>query len=253
MVKEESFLIYPLQIQDLTVSIDEKIILKDVNLSIEQKGLYTVVGPNGGGKTTLVKSILNLIKPLKGEIKIFGMPNDRYLEKEVIGYLPQRSPARENFPIKVKDVVRMGALRCKEKNVEKIVAQALEKVGMIDFSEKVFSQLSIGQQQKVLIARAVVCKPKFLILDEPTTGLDVDSQKAFYEMIKRFVDENMTVLMVTHDIGFVIDFSDGVFCINQTMLSHKICDNFQISREFFDKLYGYGVRPIVHRHGETDD
>lgn len=254
MVKEESFLvIYPLQVEDVTVSIDGRIILQDVSFSIEHAGLYTIVGPNGGGKTTIVKSILNLIRPVKGYIRIFGLPNDRYLEKEIVGYLPQRSPTREDFPIRVRDVVKMGTLKYKEKQVNKIITEALEKVEMIDFIDEVFSQLSIGQQQRVLIARAVVCKPKLLILDEPTTGLDVGSQKTFYKMIKNFVDAGMTVLMVTHDIGFVADFSDGVFCVNQTILSHQICENSHLSREFFDKLYGYGVRPIIHKHGEAND
>ncbi|HBJ81177.1 metal ABC transporter ATP-binding protein [Pseudothermotoga sp.] len=242
----------PLTVKDLTVSIDGKIILEKVNFCVKKSGLYTIIGPNGGGKTTLVKAILNLIKPESGEIKIFGLSNQKYLRIYTVGYLPQRLSAQRFFPIKVYDVVKMG-LRERDTGEEELIDDALKKVGMSDFKNAFFSELSGGQQQRVLIARAIVSRPKLLILDEPTTGLDTRSQQMFYTMVKSFVDNDMTVLMVSHDIGFVMDFSDGVFCINQKMLEHDLCENSLISREFFEKLYGYKVKPIIHDHGDKDD
>lgn len=238
----------PLRVENLTVALNGQEVLKNVSFSIEKEGLYVIVGPNGGGKTTLVKTILNLLKPAHGSIYIFDQPNQEYLRNNVVGYLPQRASFKRDFPIRVYDVVKMG-LREKSNCREHVLA-ALEKVGMGQFSQANFSTLSGGQQQRVLIARAIVSRPKLLIMDEPTTGLDYESQSEFYSLIKSFVEEGTTVLMVTHDVGFAMDFSDQIFCINRTLVCHVSSQEKFSMDSFLVKLYGYGVKPLKHGHGE---
>lgn len=239
-----------LRVENVTVVLNGQEVIKDVSFSIKKEGLYVIVGPNGGGKTTLVRTIMNLLKPARGSVYIFDQPNYEYLQRNVVGYLPQRSSFRRFFPIRVYDVVKMGLREAK--NERDLIMTALEKVGMRQFSQVNFSTLSGGQQQRVFIARAIVSQPKLLVLDEPVTGLDYESQNEFYLLIKSFVEDGTTVLMVTHDVGFAMDFSDQIFCINRTLVCHiSSQDKFSMD-SFLVKLYSYGVKPLTHGHGEGE-
>jgi zinc transport system ATP-binding protein len=249
-MNSEERILEPLRVENVTVVLNGQEVIKDVSFSIKKEGLYVVVGPNGGGKTTLVRTIMNLLKPARGSVYIFDQPNYEYLQRNVVGYLPQRSSFRRFFPIRVYDVVKMGLREAK--NERDLIMTALEKVGMRQFSQVNFSTLSGGQQQRVLIARAIVSQPKLLVLDEPVTGLDYESQNEFYLLIKSFVEDGTTVLMVTHDVGFAMDFSDQIFCINRTFVCHiSSQDKFSMD-SFLVKLYGYGVKPLTHGHGEGE-
>jgi len=240
----------PLRVENVTVVLNGQEVIKDVSFSIKKEGLYVIVGPNGGGKTTLVRTIMNLLKPARGSVYIFDQPNYEYLQRNVVGYLPQRSSFRRFFPIRVYDVVKMGLREAK--NERDLIMTALEKVGMRQFSQVNFSTLSGGQQQRVFIARSIVSQPKLLVLDEPVTGLDYESQNEFYLLIKSFVEDGTTVLMVTHDVGFAMDFSDQIFCINRTLVCHiSSQDKFSMD-SFLVKLYSYGVKPLTHGHGEGE-
>jgi len=249
-MNSEERILEPLRVENVTVVLNGQEVIKDVSFSIKKEGLYVIVGPNGGGKTTLVKTIMNLLKPSSGSIHIFDQPNHEYLQRNVVGYLPQRSSFRRSFPIRVYDVVKMG-LR-EGKNEKDLVLAALEKVGMRRFSQANFSTLSGGQQQRVLIARAIVSHPKLLVLDEPVTGLDYESQNEFYLLIKSLVQDGTTVLIVTHDVGFAMDFSDQIFCINRTLVCHVSAQEKFSMDSFLVNLYGYGVKPLTHRHGEGE-
>ncbi|KAF2958655.1 hypothetical protein AS159_02935 [Thermotoga sp. Ku-13t] len=240
----------PLRVENLTVVLNGQEILKDVSFSIKKEGLYVIVGPNGGGKTTLVKTIMNLLSPTRGSVYIFGKPNYEYLRENVVGYLPQKANFRRFFPIRVYDVVRIG-LR-EKKNEKELIMWALKKIGMQEFVHANFSTLSGGQQQRILIARAIVSRPKLLVLDEPVTGLDYQSQNEFYSLLKSFVEEGTTVLMVTHDVGFAMDFSDQIFCINGKLVCHVSPEEKLPMDYFLLKLYGYSVKPLTHRHGEEE-
>ena len=242
-----------LEIKDLNVYFGNKKILNNINLSLEERGIYSIVGPNGGGKTTLIKTILNLISKESGEIKIFGQSNEKYIKENYVGYLPQNAQSFKKYPIKIIDIVLMGLI--KEKGIigfskTKIdrAMRALKVVNIESLCNKLIYQVSGGQRQRAMIARAIVGEPKLLILDEPTTGLDVSSQKNFYEILRRLKEEmGMTIIMVTHDIGFVNSYTDRVICINHSIKAKN--HNLEcLSEPFSTKFYGYSIKMIEHNH-----
>ena len=242
-----------LEVRDLSVKYGEIVVLDNVNFSVRKGSFTTIVGPNGGGKTTLIKTILGLIKPVKGMIYIFGMPAKEYLKKRTVGYVPQGAQERHDIPMTVEDAVFMGVRRGYLEPKSKFkdqVNRALEVVGMLEKRKKLIRELSGGERQRVMIARAIVSQPELLIMDEPTVGLDVESQKNFYELIKELKDDLMiTILMVTHDVGFVSEHSDSILCVNKKLISHAETIE-ELPKEFFEKLYGFAVRPIFHKHKE---
>ncbi len=236
-----------LEVESLTVRLANRVVLENINFCLNRGKFYTIIGPNGGGKTTLIKSILGLVKPVSGSIYIFGVRSEDYLREKTVGYVPQRSSSTR-FPMKVVDVVRMGLIKGLSSKWKKEVLESLESVGMQHYIDEPIYELSGGQQQRVMIARAIVSKPELLMLDEPTVGLDIDSQKSFYELIKKLVEDlNITVIMATHDIGFVAEYSHGVLCINRRLVVHESC-GFEKEKAFFNRLYGFNVKPVVHNH-----
>jgi zinc transport system ATP-binding protein len=188
-----------------------------------------------------------------GEIKIFGQSNEKYIKENYVGYLPQNAQSFKKFPIKIIDIVLMGLIKEKgmigfSKNKIDKAMRALKIVNIENLYNKLIYQVSGGQRQRAMIARAIVGEPKLLILDEPTTGLDVTSQKNFYEILKRLKEEmGMTIVMVTHDIGFVNSYTDRVICINQSIKAKN--HNLEcLSEPFSTKFYGYSIKMIEHNH-----
>ena len=242
---------YCLEVKNLTVRYGDILALQDVTFSLEKGKFYTIVGPNGGGKSTLVKTIVGIIDDYEGEIRIFGKDRDEYLKEKMIGYVPQLQP-RVEFPIRVIDVVLMGLFRERKfkfgKEHYRKALKALEKVGMEGFSTRLIHELSGGQRQRVFIARAIVSNPEIIVMDEPTVGLDSENQARFYELVKDLKEDGMTVVVVSHDVGFVSEYSDGILCINKKLVVHA-SDISELPKEFFAKLYGYGVRTVLHNHG----
>ncbi len=214
---------YCLEVKDLTVRYGDILAVENVSFSLEKGKFYTIVGPNGGGKSTLVKTIVGVIDDYEGEIKIFGKERDEYLREKMIGYVPQM-PSRIEFPIRVLDVVLMGLFRerrfrFRKEHIRRAMG-ALERVGMDGYASRLIHELSGGQRQRVMIARAIVSEPEILIMDEPTVGLDSESQARFYDLVKSFKGSGMTVIVVTHDVGFVSEYSDGILCINRKLVVH---------------------------------
>ncbi len=245
-----------LKVKNLNVLLSNKKVLENINFCIEGNKIYSIVGPNGGGKTTLIKAILNLVEKASGSITIFGKSNIDYMKEECIGYLPQNAQNFKKFPIKVIDMVLMGLIREKKlfgysKSTYLKAIDALKMVNMEKYKDRLIYQLSGGQRQRVMIARAVAGKPKLLILDEPTTGLDAMSQKEFFELLHKFKKElKMTILMVTHDIGFVNAYTDEVICINRNIKSTKH-DLKCLSELSNNHLYNYDIKVIKHDHRRT--
>ncbi|NOX35504.1 MAG: ABC transporter ATP-binding protein [Deltaproteobacteria bacterium] len=196
-------------------------ILKDVDLVVKKGEFASIVGPNGGGKTTLLKLILGLIKPDKGKILIFGKAPDK--ARHNIGYMPQYAHLDMAFPANVMDVVLMGRLARKtlwfSKKDRARALDAIDEVGMSDFVNTGFNELSGGQKQRILIARALCSDPAILLLDEPTANVDHQTEENLFSILKK-LNSKMTILLVSHDIGFVSKYVKSVICVNRQVVIH---------------------------------
>ena len=189
-----------IELKNLTLGYEKDIILKDINLSIEDNDFVCVVGANGSGKSTLIKGILGLIKPIKGKVIYKG------LKQNYIGYMPQETKVDSNFPASVLEIVLSGTLN-QYKNIfyskeqKEIALNNLKLLGIEKLKNKSFSELSGGQRQKVLLARSLSATTKLLILDEPSNNLDSKSKKELYEtIIDLNKNHNITIIMITHDL-----------------------------------------------------
>lgn len=237
-----------IQIKSLSVVIDSKIILEDINLNINKGEIVAIVGPNGGGKTTLIRTILGVVRPSSGVVYINNKTPQDYIRDGKLGYLPQRSSFQSNFPVRALDVVMFGLVNSREskKNREKIARKYMDYVGMSGFEDYPFSKLSGGQQQRVMIARALISEPEILLLDEPSTGIDVVAQENFYEFLKKINQEKeITVVMVSHDVGVVANYVHKVAGLNRKL------HFFGRPKEFFqmkvlESLYGLDVNLLIH-------
>ncbi len=212
-----------LEIKGVWFSYEANVVLKDINFSVEEGELVAILGPNGAGKTTLLKIILGLLKPHRGEVRIFGLPPEK--ARGIVGYVPQNLSPNRRMPITAETVVLMGAyrgfLKPTGKQTRDEVEEVLKQVGMLSFKNRLFGELSGGQRQRILIARALVRKPKLLILDEPETGLDPSFQEGFYRLILRIKETfGTTVLTVTHDVMAVSQRVSSIACLNRELIAH---------------------------------
>ncbi|MFP3918989.1 ABC transporter ATP-binding protein [Lysinibacillus telephonicus] len=228
-------------------------VLNDISFQVKEGDFLAILGPNGSGKSTLLKLLLGIIKPMAGEIKLFGQPNDSFREREWIGYVSQKSNAfNSGFPATVEEVVKsglskkVGLFKRMPKDAKERVHQTLKSVGMEKFSDRNIGQLSGGQQQRVFIARALISEPKVLILDEPTVGIDHENVQSFYDMLATLnKEQNITIILVTHDVDTVSNRISHVACLNQTIHFHGYKEDFDsISQEQLDKWQGHAVRKI---------
>ncbi len=221
-----------IEAQDLTFKYEQSSspVVENVNFRIYDKEFVSIIGPNGGGKSTLVKLILGLIKPDNGRILVLG--KNPAMQKVRIGYVPQYINFDPLYPISVLDVVMMGRLdnnffKKFSKYDLQIVKNAIKKVGMEGYEKKLLSNLSGGQRQRILIARALSVDSSILILDEPTANLDKEAQTFLYQFLQK-INEEKTILLVSHDVGFVPSISTSVLCLNRSC--------FEYSNDF-DKNY----------------
>lgn len=214
------------EIQNLNLNYKDLNVLKDINITIKDKEFTAIVGPNGGGKTTLLKAILGLIKPSSGEVKVYGKTSS--YKKNYIGYVPQFTKFEKNFPIDVIDVVLMGRLKYGRKIFHKyskkdmhIAHKIMNLLGIYELKNRQIGQLSGGQMQKVLIARALCMEPKLLLLDEPTASIDIKSRNNIYSLLKD-LNKDITIVIVTHDTGTIFSYTDKVFYLNKTLYNNEV-------------------------------
>jgi len=242
---------YPvIRITDLTFAYREHPVLEGVELEIPQGELASIVGPNGGGKTTLLKLILGLLRPGRGRIELFGKPPQEGRLK--VGYLPQYSHYDPLFPVSVLNVVLMGQLGCRRqkflsgysRQARQTARAALERVGLADRAGDSFHQLSGGQRQRVLIARALATEPRLLLLDEPTANIDPRSEESFYELLAG-LNREMTILLVSHDLGLVSQVVRSVICVNRQVVIHPTS---AIDGTLIREIYGGDFNLIRHDH-----
>ena len=252
--KKNNAVIHPNEIvslNDVWLKYNEKWALKSIYMTLIQGEILGIVGPNGGGKSTLLNVVLGLVKPEKGSVKLFGEKPDKRGRLEV-GYLPQVSHADRSFPVKVMDVVlmglysRLGFFSRPGKHNREFALELLEQVRMADHAEKPYQQLSGGQKQRVNIARALASRPRLLILDEPSTGIDNVSQESFYELMAKLRDEQqISVIMASHDIGAVTTHADRVACLNREIHYHGDSHSCFMP-EIHEKVFGRDFKFMVH-------
>jgi zinc transport system ATP-binding protein len=234
------------EIKGVNVYYDSIKVLEDIDLTVREKDFLGIIGPNGGGKSTLLKVMMGLIKPNTGDVKVFG--NTPKKSRRYIGYVPQYSHFDMNFPISVWEVVLTGRLAhaglFKRYNEEdkKAAVEALEKVDMLKYRERQIGNLSGGQRQRVFIARALVSRPKLLLLDEPTKGIDPVMQAGLYELLKELNSE-MAVVMVSHDISAVSVHVNKIACLNKKLHYH---DSKELSAHDLEATYQCPVELIAH-------
>ncbi|MCY6485696.1 ABC transporter ATP-binding protein [Clostridium aestuarii] len=236
-----------IEIIKASVYYDDVCALKNINLQVKNKEFLAVLGPNGGGKSTLLKVILGLEKLNQGEIKILGQSPKK--TRNSIGYVPQFSKFDRKFPVSVIDVVLMGKLgekikpfyKYNKENEEKIF-EIMNKLNIYHLKNRQIGQLSGGQLQKVLIARALVMQPQILLLDEPTASLDAKTKTQIYQILKK-LNKEMTIIIVTHDIGVISAYVNSIACVNKELYYHG---KAELSNEVVKKIYGCPVDLITH-------
>ncbi len=232
-------------------------VLTNINLNIHRGDYLGIIGPNGGGKTTLLKLILGLVKPSRGTIKIFGQEIDSFKEWPMIGYVSQKATSFDiNFPATVKEVVAMGRcakiglFRWPKKIDNEKVEEALKQVNLMNFRNRLIGDMSGGQQQRVFIARALAAEPEVIFLDEPTAGVDQEAQEQFYKLLQRLNKElGITLVLVSHDLSVVATEVTEIACVNKTLIYDSKPKDF-IRRNDVSDLYGKGVK-IVAQHAES--
>ena len=235
------------EIKNLTVRYDSVIALDDVSFSINQNDFLGIIGPNGAGKSTLFSCMLGLLQNYEGEIKFFGQDikkSKKYLKE--IGYVPQKPIFEKNFPATVREIVRMGLLR----NVpEKRVDEVLQQVWIHELANRRIGELSIGQQQRVFIAKALASEPKTLILDEPVTGIDASSTEIFYSILRDLnQNQNITIIWSSHDLDAVNKLANKVACLNKTLFFHGISKEFFTNEELLKQYSETSMQQHMHHH-----
>ena len=222
-------------------------VLEDVNLTVSKGDFASVVGPNGGGKTTLLKLILGMLRPDAGSVTVFGEAPHR--SRGRVGYTPQYARYDPQFPVTVMEVVLMGRLerhrfwRYSRADTQ-AAREALAEVGLESLANASFAALSGGQRQRVLIARALVSGPDLLLLDEPTANVDVASETKLLDTLQE-LNKRMTILLVSHDLGFVAKAVRSVICVNHRVVVHPTS---AITGEMIQDIYGGDVRMVRHDH-----
>lgn len=231
------------------------LVLKSATFTILPGEYCAIIGPNGGGKTTLIRLLLGLEKPASGTIKLFGIPQERFRDWHRIGYVPQRSALVDAaFPATVREVVAMGRyarrgmLGFESDEDRSAIEEAMELMAVNDLRDRLIGNLSGGQRQRVMIARALASHPDVLIVDEPNTGVDVESQHRFYELLRGLNrSKGVSILFITHDVGVIAEDITKLLFVNQTLLNstnpHETLRCDTISR-----LYGNPLHLVSHNH-----
>ncbi|MBL6995973.1 metal ABC transporter ATP-binding protein [Desulfobacula sp.] len=230
-----------IKIDNLDFAYTGESILASVNLNVMDKDFLAIIGPNGGGKTTLLKLMLGLLTPDKGTVLVKGESPGKNASS--IGYVPQNVHINQSFPISALDVVLMGAFDPKKRfsrnqtKQRKAALEALDRLEMGNYANKKIGTLSGGQRQRVLIARALVSNPELLLLDEPTASIDTKGQAEFYELLAR-LNKEITILVVSHDLLVISRYVNAVACVNKRLHYH---DHAEITGDMLETMYSCTV------------
>ncbi|NLY03773.1 MAG: ABC transporter ATP-binding protein [Campylobacter sp.] len=214
-----------IEVRNLNFGYDENLVLEDINFSYKSKDFLAIIGPNGGGKSTLLKLMLGILEPKSGEISLLGK-NPKEVSKQV-GYVPQDIPVNKAFPISALEVVLMGMVDKKRfgfytKKDKDEAMSALKTVGMMDFYDRRISNLSGGQRQRVYIARALCSSAKILFLDEPTASIDTRGQVEIYDLLKGINKQGVGVVVISHNINIAVHYATKVAYVSKNLIMHDI-------------------------------
>ncbi len=235
------------EIQGLWAGYDGNVALEDVNLTVPRGDYLALVGPNGGGKTTLLKVVLGLLKPLRGEVRVLGQTPEA--GRVGVGYVPQLIEFDRDFPVRVEEVVRMGRLGTTDRKGDaEAIRKALALVEMDPLARRPMGDLSGGQRQRVYLARALAADPQMLLLDEPTAHLDPEISARIYELLLKLT-ERMTVILTTHDIGVVASYAKTLGCVGRRLY---LGEAGGLTQSLLEKAYGVPVRVIGHHHPKLE-
>ncbi|SEO70788.1 zinc transport system ATP-binding protein [Amphibacillus marinus] len=245
------------QMKNIKYAYEDKMALNNINLTIPTGSFLGLVGPNGGGKTTLIKLILGLIKPQQGQISLFGQDITEFNDWNKIGFVSQKANSfNRGFPATVKEVVstgltaQVGYFKFFNQGHRQKIIEAVDLVGMSDYLNQNIGDLSGGQQQRIFIARALVSDPKFLILDEPTVGIDTENVQKFYQLLHKLNSEqNISLLLVSHDVGTMTKYANGVACLNKSIHFHGNTSDFtNLTEHQLSQFYGHDLNIVTHQH-----
>lgn len=236
-----------IELKDVTAGYGNKIVLRNVTVDVWQDDFFGIIGPNGGGKTTLLKVILGLLPPISGTIRFFGK-DGKEVPSLKIGYLPQMSQIDRKYPISVREVISSGLAAEKplfrsfnaaqKERVDQVIAQ----MGLEDLAERAIGELSGGQLQRVLLGRSIVSRPQVLILDEPNSYVDKRFESRFYQLLEE-INKESAVILVSHDIGTVLMMVKNIACVNETLHYHP---GSNVSEEWLGEKYACPIELIGH-------
>jgi zinc transport system ATP-binding protein len=246
-------------VKGLSFGYDGALVLEDVTFCIDEGIFLGIIGPNGGGKTTLLKLLIGLLKPRNGRIEIFGFPpSDLRVRRALIGYVPQKNIVDWHFPASALDVVLMGAYGkiglCRRIDAEtrRKAHQLLNLVGLSDYAHQPIGELSGGQQQRVFIARAMINEPRLLILDEPLASVDSAGQAAFFSFLRELkTNFQLTMILVSHDVGQLRHFADQIACLHRTIHWHERSE--LIDEKTISKFYTCELDTFLSEHKKHID
>ncbi len=243
-----------IEFKNVRFAYGEDPILADVSFMIHDGDYAGIIGPNGGGKTTIIKLMLGLLKPQEGEIRIFGWLPEKFKERSKIGYVPQKASQGDYFPASVKEIIQsgrtaqIGFLKIFRKKDRRAVDGAMDAAEVAHLKNRLIGSLSGGERQRVFIARALAAEPKMLILDEPTAEADIASQEKFYSLLRKLnASLGITIILVSHDIAVVAKEAKTVLCINRELLCHTASGEI-VNENFLEKIYGKNIRAFPHKH-----
>ncbi len=237
-----------ISLQELSFSYDGPAILEGINLEVSAGEFLGIVGPNAGGKSTLLKIILGLLQPTSGQVRVLGRTPVE--ARRQIGYVPQYPEFRRDFPITVEDMVLMGRLGGApllggySQQDREVAKQAMAQTEILPLAKRHIETLSGGQLQRALVARALACQPQILLLDEPTANIDLRMESDIFDLLQQ-LKESMTIIVVSHDVGFISNYVGRVACLARTMMCHHATE---IDGKMISALYAEPVQMIEHLH-----
>lgn len=238
-----------IEVEDVWLRRNGEVVLEAINLRVMPGDFYAILGPNGGGKTTLLKVILGLTPTERGSVRILGEAPHK--NRHLIGYVPQRRTFDFEYPISVRDMVLSGLLGRKSGILKSFSAAdisladtALETMGISHLANRAICDLSGGEQQRTIIARALAGNPQILLLDEPTVFVDAPTETQFYDILEKLA-RTMTIVLVTHDIGVIVSHVTKVACLNRRLFTH---DSRELTEDMVQGAYQCPVDIIAHGH-----